>query len=877
MFRTILSPVIFTTVLLVLFAELCFADSIPASALMEKDPLKKEKRLQWINEMNRIEPDMDWRIIESELRNLKNAYRQEKVRTLIKEGKYEKALADEETLANGKIKGRWSERGSVNQSGRMHTADIDFERNLIFAASSGGNIWRGTLDGENWVCLNDRINFKDIRTIKVLNTNDKKRLLVVRNSPAAVMLSDDDGTSWSFAKGLEIPANWGYMKRGIILDNDKKTIYVLVQEWDYDIWAAKTSIYISENLGDTFQRVYSTSLSSSQLDIWAPKYNSESLYLVFPDSLYTFDSNANIINRNYLQFNPPTTTTAIYDVMLGGSFNNKDSVLVAMLNRNTEQGRFSSFFSIDLQGNIEYHSELQVNPFMMNSFALSNLHSDNLFFGSVELYRKLKDFPVWERVNNWWDYYPNPLEMLHADICGIDFFIDPQDPEKEIMLISTDGGIYKSDNYTLNVENISLHGLNVSQYYSTYTHQENPNNIFAGSQDQGFQRALNQNDGILEFEQTISGDYGHLCSSDKGKHLWSVYPGWTLLYIDLASDNTKSAGWTFQGKGWLWMPPIIADPDNPKASYIAAGGVDGSSNLWRLEYDGEKIDHTMLPYDFKQGEPDARLTSIAFSEIKSNYLYAMDGMGGFYTSSNKGQDWGKSNDFKGPTPHYFYGSSIVPAKTEFGTLFIGGSGYSNPGAFMSRDNGQSFIPIDSGLPKTLIYDMAISDDDQFLFAATQIGPYMYDVKDMIWYDISGLSAPDQTYWSVEYVPQLRTARFGTYGRGIWDFTITDIVSVEDCPKNRDIAQKINMEAFPNPFTNHSTIKLNIPASSNISIRIYDLEGHIVRNLFDGYLNGGINEFKWDGRSDNGFLLPKGTYICVASGLNNCAFKKIIKK
>ena len=32
---------------------------------------------------------------------------------------------------------------------------------------------------------------------------------------------------------------------------------------------------------------------------------------------------------------------------------------------------------------------------------------------------------------------------------------------------------------------------------------------------------------------------------------------------------------------------------------------------------------------------------------------------------------------------------------------------------------------------------------------------------------------DQTYWSVDYIPEINTARFGTYGRGIWDFVIDD--------------------------------------------------------------------------------------------------------
>ena len=65
---------------------------------------------------------------------------------------------------------------------------------------------------------------------------------------------------------------------------------------------------------------------------------------------------------------------------------------------------------------------------------------------------------------------------------------------------------------------------------------------------------------------------------------------------------------------------------------------------------------------------------------------------------------------------------------------------------------------------------------------------MYITEEGTWQDLAGISAPDQTYWSVEYIPELNTARFGTYGRGIWDFIIDDSV---------DIAGDINFDETVN--------------------------------------------------------------------------------
>ena len=81
--------------------------------------------------------------------------------------------------------------------------------------------------------------------------------------------------------------------------------------------------------------------------------------------------------------------------------------------------------------------------------------------------------------------------------------------------------------------------------------------------------------------------------------------------------------------------------------------------------------------------------------------------------------------------------------------------------------------MNAGLPNTLVFELAGTPDDEYFFAATEVGPYVYIVDDEEWLDLAGISAPDQTYWSVEYVPELHTARFGTYGRGIWDFIMDD--------------------------------------------------------------------------------------------------------
>ncbi len=87
-------------------------------------------------------------------------------------------------------------------------------------------------------------------------------------------------------------------------------------------------------------------------------------------------------------------------------------------------------------------------------------------------------------------------------------------------------------------------------------------------------------------------------------------------------------------------------------------------------------------------------------------------------------------------------------------IYVGGSGYSNPAVYVSTDGGASFNQMNNGLPSTLVYALAISPDATRLFAATEVGPYFYDLTGGnlggTWTYI-GTGAPTNIFWNVEYV------------------------------------------------------------------------------------------------------------------------------
>ena len=63
------------------------------------------------------------------------------------------------------------------------------------------------------------------------------------------------------------------------------------------------------------------------------------------------------------------------------------------------------------------------------------------------------------------------------------------------------------------------------------------------------------------------------------------------------------------------------------------------------------------------------------------------------------------------------------------------------------------------------------------------------------------------------------------------------------------------QSYPNPFNPTTTISYQIKQYSNIDINIYDINGRLVENLFNGFKSAGSYSFDWDANN-----VPSGVYF-----------------
>ncbi|MDH5186580.1 MAG: T9SS type A sorting domain-containing protein, partial [candidate division WOR-3 bacterium] len=83
--------------------------------------------------------------------------------------------------------------------------------------------------------------------------------------------------------------------------------------------------------------------------------------------------------------------------------------------------------------------------------------------------------------------------------------------------------------------------------------------------------------------------------------------------------------------------------------------------------------------------------------------------------------------------------------------------------------------------------------------------------------------------------------------------------IEESKVTTDLNSPIFMNS-PNPFNRSTAIKYSVRKSGEVSIKIYDIAGKLVRNLVNDNKKPGTYSIRWNGTDDSGRKLPAGVYF-----------------
>ncbi|MFC1718140.1 T9SS type A sorting domain-containing protein, partial [Candidatus Poribacteria bacterium] len=102
-------------------------------------------------------------------------------------------------------------------------------------------------------------------------------------------------------------------------------------------------------------------------------------------------------------------------------------------------------------------------------------------------------------------------------------------------------------------------------------------------------------------------------------------------------------------------------------------------------------------------------------------------------------------------------------------------------------------------------------------------------------------------------------------------------------ENSSATRTLLLQNYPNPFNPETWIPFHLSREADVSVKIYDSVGRLVRSLALGYMPEGIyvdrtRAIYWDGRSDAGEEVISGVYYySITAGDFSATRKMIVKK
>ena len=85
-----------------------------------------------------------------------------------------------------------------------------------------------------------------------------------------------------------------------------------------------------------------------------------------------------------------------------------------------------------------------------------------------------------------------------------------------------------------------------------------------------------------------------------------------------------------------------------------------------------------------------------------------------------------------------------------------------------------------------------------------------------------------------------------------------IINNKANPEIEQQAKELNI--YPNPVVNSTTILFSVPQSGNVSIQIFDLSGRLIKTLATKEMQAGTHQVLWNVKDEKGNAVSSGIYL-----------------
>jgi hypothetical protein len=795
--------------------------------------------------------------------------------------------------AGGDLTGDWKSRGPHNMPGAFKIADALDDTDTIYAVTHNhytteygakSYIFKGTVynsasgtTGDDFERLTGHWP-NQYKNLMVIRVNNQVRLIAhIENGP--IYFSDDEGLTWTESTGLPTSIMSSAINR-----QDGNKVYV----------TDGTSLFVSSNSGESFTSLQNFG-SQNDMAVYSPRHTvqpgADKVYMVRDGDFYTLNAAGTNFDLNGTYFGSHGNSS----LSIAGDDNKLyvtewSRYWVSSDNGVTWTQKYpSGNWYGDTSGEMSAGKYLAACPtnsdIIIGGYAIPIFSSDGL--NTVQT-----DHAGWGGYQNGTnlpasDYYNRIRFNYHPDFQTSYFFYNSND--ELYSLRCTDGGLfmsykewfdlpingnYNNSNYT-NAHYINITTLNtvcpLIYRHNMFTGIQDPNQIYYSTQDQGsgslIGSGITTSGDLLDFYQSIGGDGPPMDSYD-GEHVWkwsrqgtevwaptTIYNGSTPKTIGAMSNNINSLNSvTFvqnTNVGWV---QIHIDHDEPDKRMWLMG-----RDLFRAENNNGNMSGTTTDLD------NHLIAALAQGWTNPDVLHMLQG-GEVYTSSDRGLTFALpiTTPFSTPgTSNKSIGSGVVLPTDDNFIVFCGPS-LNNVGSILSLDGGITWTDITGDFPAgefAQTGDMVATPNGQFIFAATDVGPYVFVVSEMEWHAIGGIDVPFFNGMDVDYIESIQTVRFSSWGSGIWDFNITNLIFANVENNTQQDIEFITVNTLETTVT--------IPKNGNYTFKIFNLTGQV---LFEHQANfdKGVNSIHYD-------LSAIANQVClvVIEGEDSKIVKKVV--
>jgi photosystem II stability/assembly factor-like uncharacterized protein len=654
-------------------------------------------------------------------------------------------------LTNAVTVPTWQELGPLNMTdpgqttayepsqGRMNViaADASNPQHLYAGAASGG-VWVTTDGGTTWSPRAQNLPVITVSSI-VVDPNNGNTVYVAtgdadgRNTPSVgVYKSTDGGNSWTVT-GLTYPLTaFSYITKLAIDPTTAAKVYA----------AATDGVYYTRNGGTTWTKVSPDGGTSNAAyrDIKIRPGSPATVYSVNDaGAVYrSTDSGATWQAATGLP-DPVATQRAVIAVTAA------DPNLVYLLAASNTD--LLLYKSIDAGGSFRPIPSTTLKDFAAAqatfydlAFAVSPTNVNELMAGVISVFRSTDGGATWFYTSSGPNATANPI--VHVDQHYIEYI-------NSAIYDCSDGGLHRSADGGVSWANLSP-TLGVGQIYQVSGSKQNPNLIFIGEQDDGFNRYNG-----AKWEHFNAGDFGRVAVDPTNDQIVYASANFGLFkYTDINMNPTPLKVTTAEQKRFEGAV-IVINPANPQVLYAGYQNVhrsvDGGASWKKVSNftDSQVVDTIVL----------------APSDPKTIYVGRSNGFspGSFYRSTNEGATF---TDISAGLPDAVTGVAIDPKNPM--RLWVSLQGGNTNAVYSSQNGGATWVNYSgTALPnsstRSIVYETGSQDA---LYVGTVAGVYYRDAMMNNWQSYNK-NLPNVIVNSLEIDYNSKKLRAGTYGRGLW--------------------------------------------------------------------------------------------------------------